>query len=542
MGPLARTHSSSGRLLTGFFLSFAVLAACACAPLAGRAAAATATAAKPADSFVDSIGVNTHTAYDWTAYGSGFDLVKQRLSELGVRHIREVLVPEKPEQYQRLNELAGMGIRSTLVLGDPANGSEGLRELISTASGQLAGSLDALEGPNEFDARGGSGWAPQLAAYQQQLYSEVKANPALSGVPVVGPSILHRSDQEELGDISGSLDYGNIHSYPFGEPPESNIETQLAKAALNSGGKPVMATESGYNTALNSHEEHPPVSESAMATYMPRLFLSYFGRGIARTFSYELVDEKQNPDLSEQEEHFGLLKNDFSEKPAFTALRNLIGILEDPGPAFAPASLAYSIGGDTADLHQVLLQKRDGSFYLALWRASSVWDVAQRTPIAAGSEPVELELPARTERVDRYMPNLSAAPLNSPKLRPGKPLHVSVGPEVVILRVQLGAPVGRIHIWAPRHTVPAGARIAIRGRLPGPAASRALGVRVQRWHHGWHTVGHTRTTRNGVFRKRIRVPAHSHLRASRLRVVAPLAKPSRPVRLHIRHRGRRHPR
>jgi len=520
--------------LTAVLLAL-VLAVSATEPPAVHAAAA--SPARPADSFVESIGVNTHTAYDWTAYGSGFDMVRQRLSELGLRHIREVLVPERPDQYQRLNELGAMGIHSTLVLGDPGNGSEGLSELVSTVSSQLAGSVDALEGPNEFDSRGGSGWAPKLAAYQQQLHSEVKADPALSGLPVVGPSILHRSSQEELGDISGSLDEGNIHPYPFGEPPESNIEAQLARAAANSGGKPVVATESGYNTALNSHEEHPPVSEEAMATYMPRLFLSYFERGIARTFSYELVDEKPNPDLSEQEEHFGLLNNDFSEKPAFTALRNLIEILEDPGPAFTPSSLPYSTGGDTTDLHQVLLQKRDGSFYLALWRGSSVWDVAQRTPIAAPAEPVELELPARTERVDRYLPNLSAAPLNSPKLRPGEPLHLSVGPKVVILRVQLGAaPVGRIHVWAPRHTVRAGARIAIRGRLPGPVASRKLRVRVQRWHRGWHTVGHTRTTRDGVFRKKIRVPAHSNLRAPRLRVVAPLAKPSRPVRLHIRRR------
>lgn len=535
MEPGARSGATRG--LSGLLLSFAVLLACACSPLAGRAAAATATAARPADSFVDSIGVNTHTAYDWTAYGSGFDLVKQRLSELGVRHIREVLVADDPDQYQRLNELAGMGIRSTLVLGDPANGSEGLSELVSTVSSQLAGSVDALEGPNEFDALGGSGWAPQLAAYQQQLYSEVKANPALSSLPVVGPSILHRSSQEELGDISGSLDYGNIHPYPFGEPPESNVESQLARAALNSGGKPVMATESGYNTALNSHEEHPPVSEEAMATYMPRLFLSYFERGIARTFSYELVDEKPDPDLAEQEEHFGLLRNDFSEKPAFTAVRNLIAILEDPGPAFAPSPLSYSTKGDTTDLHQVLLQKRDGSFYLALWRASSVWDVAGRTPLAADTEPVELELPTRTEKVDRYLPNRSANPVGSLRVKPGQPLRVGIGPEVTILRVQLGtAPLRRIHVWVPRHAVPAGTRIAIRGRLRGPAAQRPLRVVIQRWHRGWRTVGHSRTTRRGVFRKKIRIAAGQGPRAPRLRAVAPLAKPSRPVRLHIRRR------
>ncbi|HEU4707574.1 MAG TPA: hypothetical protein VFS64_10325 [Solirubrobacterales bacterium] len=518
---------------TSLLLLLALLVAAVFSPSAERAAAA-ATPAKPADSFVESIGVNTHTAYTDTAYGSGFEQVKQRLSELGVRHIREVLVPERPDQYQRLNELAGMGIRSTLVLGSPVDGSEGLSELVSTASTQLGGSIDAVEGPNEYDSSGEPGWAPRLAEYQQQLYADVKGNPALSGLPVIGPSIVQRSNQESIGDISGSLDYGNIHPYPGGEPPESNIESQLGRAALNSGGKPVVATESGYHTAIHSTEEHAPVSETAMAVYMPRLFLSYFESGVARTFAYELVDEKPNPGLDEPESNFGLLKNDFSEKPAFVALRNLIAILEDPGPAFAPSSLAYSVGGDTSDLHRVLLQKRDGSFYLALWRASSAWDVGQQAPVTAAAEPVELELPAQTERVDRYLPNRSPAPVDSPKPSPGQPLRVAVGPEVVILRVQLGAaPLGRIHVWVPRHTVRAGARVAVHGRLPG-SPQRSLRVRIQRWHHGWRTVGHTRTTRSGIFRKKIRVPAHPDLRTPRLRVVAPLAKPSRPVRLHIR--------
>src|SRR6202521_402282 len=44
--------------------------------------------AKPADSLVDSIGVNIHMTYSTTAYGD-VTAVKKMLSKLGVRHVRD---------------------------------------------------------------------------------------------------------------------------------------------------------------------------------------------------------------------------------------------------------------------------------------------------------------------------------------------------------------------------------------------------------------------------------------------------------------------
>ena len=44
--------------------------------------------ARPADAFVDSIGVTTHFNYDDTPYGN-FAAVEQALTGLGVRHIRD---------------------------------------------------------------------------------------------------------------------------------------------------------------------------------------------------------------------------------------------------------------------------------------------------------------------------------------------------------------------------------------------------------------------------------------------------------------------
>jgi hypothetical protein len=399
-----------------------------------------AVPAREADSFVESIGVNVHTGNGGTPYRERFEEVEQRLQELGVHHVRDDLESDSPAQHQELSELAGVGIESTVILGDPGFGSAGLDELIDILKTDLAGAVEAVEGPNEFSTSGDSEWKPHLIAYQQQLYDDVKGDPALSLLPVIGPSIVH-GDQDELGDVSGMLDYGNIHSYPQGNPPDK-LGSFITRAELNSGSKPILATETGYNTALNWTGENRPVSEAAMATYMPRLFFEYFRWGIVRTYSYELVDELPDPNLENKEWNFGLLRNDLSRKPAFEALRNTIAILEDPGPAFVPGSLSYRLrdrgtelpGPESTELHKVLLQKRDGSFYLAMWRLSSVWDAATGQPLAAPSEPVTVTLEPGLGIAAEYRPNLSPGPFSEPS-QPSESLTLDVGPEVVIMKI-----------------------------------------------------------------------------------------------------------
>ena len=211
------------------------------------ATAAPPVPARAADSFVDSIGVNTHTYYTDTVYYSDFETVKQRFAELGVRHIRENLMTDRPDQYERLNELAGMGIRPTLILGDPAEGVDYLDDLVSILKTELGGTAEAVEGPNEIDMNGDASLLPQLPGYQQHLYSAIRSDPALGSLPVIGPSLVHSRNQEALGDISGQLDYGNIHSYPDGYSPEGNLDRHFRNAANNSGAKPLMATETGYH-------------------------------------------------------------------------------------------------------------------------------------------------------------------------------------------------------------------------------------------------------------------------------------------------------
>ncbi len=487
--------------------------------------------AKSAAAFIDSIGVNTHTYYSDTVYASEFGTIEQRLRELGIHHIRENLVPNRPDQYEALNDLAAAGIKSTLILGAPEDGSAGLTKLTGILASDLRGSVDAVEGPNEYDLHGGSDWMSKLAPYQSQLYSAIKSNPALSSLPVVGPALGNTNS--DGSDVSGALDYGNIHSYPNGETPEGNVSRMLTMASDMSGAKPVMATETGYHTAVNWSGDHKPASEAAQATYMPRLFLDYFNRGVVRTFSYELVDEFPNGGHDEPESNFGLLRNDLSPKPAFTALRNLTTILADSGSPAALGSLDYSVAGDTDGLQQVLLQKSDGSYYLALWREESVWDNQSRTPLSAASGSVHLSFADTLSSAEEYQPTSASQPVRG--LDTGAPLAVKVGAQVTIVRLASTGTraVNGIKVWVSKRAVESGGKVAVKGKLTGPAPGQPTAVKIQRWHDGWHTVAKGTASGSGHFEKLVRMVAKPDTGTSRIRVVAQRAKPSNQVKVRI---------
>ncbi len=99
-----------------------------------------------------------------------------------------------------------------------------------------------------------------------------------------------------------------------------------------------------------------------------------------RTFLYELVDLWADPERDDVESNFGLFENDWSYKPAATALKNTIGLLDSPS-ASAQQPLDYTLS-NTADpdgsgtagaVKDMLMQKADGSWWLALWQDSTVY-------------------------------------------------------------------------------------------------------------------------------------------------------------------------
>src|SRR6185503_10740498 len=97
----------------------------------------------------------------------------------------------------------------------------------------------------------------------------------------------------------------------------------------------------------------------------------------ARTYLYEFAD--QGPDTSVREQNFGLIHYNMSEKPAYTAVKNLIDLVEEPGVTpFTPDGLNFSLSlsgaGDLSKVHHTLLEKSDDRFYLLLWQEVLSYD------------------------------------------------------------------------------------------------------------------------------------------------------------------------
>ncbi len=398
--------------------------------------------ARSADSFVDSVGVNVHLNYFDTVY-SDIALVKSKLSGLGVRHIRagghlSDNADYNRALYSRVQELETAGVRTTLGV-DPRNlGTRTIdREKIGRLA-ELAGpALEGFEGPNELDISGRPDWSGELRSYQKDLYEAVKSNPSTSDMPVIGPSLAHAHNAREVGDISDRLDFGNMHPYPGGHHPGTRAldDYNIANSRKMSADKPMMPSETGYHNAVRHTGGHKGVSERAASRYMPRLLLEHFNRNIPRTYAYELIDFKPDDTGANDQRNFGLLRNDGTEKPEFVALKNMLSLLDDPGPEFSTDSLDYSLEGDVEDVHQTLLQKRDGNFFLVLWQEVPSYDLDANKDVSVSGKSVTLSLNEGSREARTFLPVNSQRPTESydasKRLRltvPDHPLVVELGP------------------------------------------------------------------------------------------------------------------
>ena len=360
-----------------------------------------------ADSFIDTIGVNIHLHYTDTVYNRFEDIIEPRLVELGVRHVRDGAmtysgISGDSFYYQRIRQLANQGIQFNLITqaldtswGEPTDYS--LLDEVYEWSGQ---SVVSFEGVNEPDIQGVESWLPDTLLGQENLYTTVNGDPDLQSVAVLGPSIVQTESYPLVGDLSDQMDFGNIHNYLSGRHPETSgwgddgygsLDWHLAQVSTVSGSDPIMSTETGWHNAQDAEGNIVGVPLAVEAKYVPRLFLTHFNSGIVRTYLYELIDVYNQPTV--QDSNFGLLNNDGSPQPAYLALKNLINRLEDPGPDFTPVPLTLSITGQTDQVYSTVMQKRDGTYFVALWLGRASWNPDTNSSIQVPPQTVNISLP-----------------------------------------------------------------------------------------------------------------------------------------------------
>jgi hypothetical protein len=400
-----------------------------------------ATAAVPATDFLNSIGVVSTFPDRGQPLPKTVEMVKYG----GFRWVRggiEGLTTKGPttiETYLDLHRETGARFSWGLVSG----GSD-LKKLIETA-GPLAkaGALLAFEGNNEpnnwgvtYEGKEGGGRAPTwlpVAKLQRDLYNAVHNDPMLNKYPVwtiseggaevdnVGLQFLTIPKDAQTLMPAGTkyADYANVHNYIYHPGSPGLADNKSWNAADPSSLCKVDGLFGNYGVTWAKHyrgyseaelQTLPrvttetgctiggPVTEEIHALNLLTMYLDQFKRGWSYTAVYLLRDRTDEGG----NQSFGFFKADYSPRKAAVCLHNLTTILADQGSPAKPGRLNYSIPEQPATVHDLLLQKSDGTFALVVWNER-----------VKGADEVTVHLGGRYPAVKIYDPTVGTEPVQN---------------------------------------------------------------------------------------------------------------------------------
>lgn len=398
------------------------------------AAAELASQARRCGDFVESVGVCMHLGRVRTHYVERFAEIEKLLLASGIRHVRTDPVTAA-EAVANVKRLAAAGVKFDFII-HPDGDRQTVSQLVDNVKRNFSDCTVFIEGLNEPDGR-----PEQAREWMDQIRRICKADPVLKTIPVLGSALGHPNNSAtKIGDWSALVDVGNIHAYPGGQAPELTLPLYVGYVQPQYPNMKYVITETGYHSALNNPpNKHKPTSRQAEAIYMPRLHLEYFRCGILRSYKYQFADDRTEAEAQKrgqpvQEAHFGYVDYDMNPKPSYHAVKNLLAILHDEkAEGFQPQLLPYSVEGPKDELRHLLLQKTNGDFFLAVWRAVAIWDQDVRKEVQVESVPVEVRLPDLVKTVRVYLPTRSGEPTKAVENVDRIPLEL--GAEAVILQV-----------------------------------------------------------------------------------------------------------
>ncbi len=378
--------------------------------VASAAQGAETTAASASD-FLNSLGVCVHIQH-------GYDAARmvEPLKYLGVRNVRD----GADGNYDISGLLKVHSDAGVMVAFGPGSGASDhfLNQRTKTTNSALtetiaaakiladAGALLAVEGPNEPNNFGGvhyqgqdSGmtngtWLP-VARFQRDLYNAVKRDATLKKYPVFGSSEMG-AEIDNVGlqyltipngahclmpDGTRFADFANVHNYVCGHL-KGLIDNQPFKAAeaadvpgidglfgnhgrtwrMHFQGYPVAALETlpKVTTETGWWTDNTPAGDDTQGKVFLNMFLDQFQAGWKYTFVYEMMDD---PDGS-----CGFYKSDYTTaRKSAVYLHNLTSILADSGKLASPGKMTCDISNKAETVHDMLLQKSGGKFFLAVW-------------------------------------------------------------------------------------------------------------------------------------------------------------------------------
>jgi hypothetical protein len=400
-----------------------------------------ATTARAASEFLDSIGVVT----TFPDRGQPLANTIQMIRYAGFRWVRggiEGVTEQGPttiETYLELHRKTDVRFSWGLV-----SGGTDLAKLLKTGRQlEAAGALLAFEGNNEpnnwgvtYQGQTGGGRAPSwlaVANLQRDLYRAVKSDPLLQKYPVwsisepgaevdnVGLQFLTipRGAGTSLPDGTRFADAANVHNYIYHPNSSGLADNKTWNAADPTSACKVDGLYGNHGVTWARHfRGYPeaelstlprvttetgctidgPITEQIQALNLLSMYLDQFKRGWSHTAVYLLRDRTDEGG----NQSFGFFKADYSPRKAAVYLHNLTTVLADRGSLPKPGRLSYTITEQPPTVHEMLLQKSDGTFALVVWNER-----------LKGSDDVTIRLGAKCPTVQVYDPTTGAAPVRS---------------------------------------------------------------------------------------------------------------------------------
>jgi hypothetical protein len=417
------------------------------------------TVAMATNDFLESIGVVS----TFPDRGQPLEKTVEMVKYCGFRWVRggiEGLTETGPTTLQTYLDLhEQMGVRFSWGL---VSGGADLEKLLATARPlAAAGALLSFEGNNEpnnwgvtYQAEQGGGRAPSwlaVARLQRDLYQAVKADPVLKHYPVwsisengaeadnVGLQFLTIPEGAETVLPAGTkyADYANVHNYIYHPNSPGLLDNKTWNAADPTSACRVDGLYGNYGLTwarhFRGHSEaellslprvttetgctiEGAITEEIQALNLLSMYLDQFKRGWRHTAVYLLRDRSDEGG----NQSFGFFKPDYSPRKAAVYLRNLTTILADDGTLAERGRLKYFIEHQPPTVHEMLLQKSDGTFQLVIW--------GERVQ---GSDQVTLHLDDSYSPARIYDPTFGTAPVLSPDMPDSLQLTLSDHPLIV---------------------------------------------------------------------------------------------------------------